>query len=174
MINQAGRIRMGFDFRRNGAFARQHLRQARGFLDCARFAADRREPRVAIENLFHAVEKTCKAEMLTLPLGWRGSTDDEALARKQHAELRTLYGRVGQEKQALKLMDRLQALRKAATYHLAPFRLSGKRLRQLINEVEDLEAAVRRWIPRVSDARLAGAWIGRKQVASETRKFRPR
>lgn len=174
MINQAGRVRMGFDFRRNGAFARQHLKQARGFVECARFAAQRKQLRVCVECLFHAVEKVCKAEMLTLPLGLRATTDNESLARKEHHDLRALYGRVGQEKQAARLMDRLQSLRRSATYHLSPFRLSGKRLRRLIADVEALQVAVRKWIPRVSDARPSVAWIGGKRVRSENRKFKRR
>lgn len=172
MINQAGQVRMGFDFRRNGAFARQHLRQARGFLNGALHAAKGKQPRVAIECLFHAVEKTCKAEMLTLPLGLRATNSDDSLARKQHDELRSLYAKVGQEKQAIKLMDRLQGLRKRATYHLAPFSLSGKRLMSLIEEVGSLERAVRKWIPKVSATRPSVVWIGRKKSQSDTRRFK--
>lgn len=174
MINQAGNVRMGFDFRRNGAFARQHLRQARGFLSCARMAAANGQPRVCIENLFHAVEKTCKAEMLTLPMGWRGPTDSEPLAKKQHDQLVALYKTVGQEKEAIDLLNRLNSLRGAATYYRRPFRLTGKRLNTLIGRAEALQTAVRKWIPRIRDARPSVSWINGKTDDPQVRRLRRR
>ena len=146
MINQGGDISLAFNHHLNGALAKSHLKHARGFIKAADFAATNREPRVALENLFHAIEKTCKAELMTRPHGWRGKRDDQPMAKIQHDKIRNLYKQVGRSAEAMKLYERIASYRSAATYHRKEFNLSRQAVQRLIASVSSVEQSVRSWL----------------------------
>lgn len=146
MINQAGRVSLAYNLTRNGVLAKEHLRQARGFIDAARYATTRRHPRVAVENLFHAIEKICKAELMTLPLGLRGKDNASSMERVHHGRINELYRSVGRSADALALMEELTKLRTAATYHTAPFHLTWKDLRRFTEAVAEVQSEAHKWL----------------------------